>query len=112
MATKKQLQSRLARRNLTVRSLATALSVSHVSIYHILHGRTTSRRIQAALEAVFDMPIADIRAAWANDPPAAVTPDALAQILRTAGISTEKPSAAGSHDRHAAKQKQHKNQRR
>ena len=92
MTTKKQLQFELVRRRLNIAAIATGMKVSPVTVYDVLRGRTTSRRIQAALEAVFDMPIADIRAAWANDPPASVTSDALAQILRTAGISTGKPS--------------------
>lgn len=62
--TRTKLENMLNEKGVSIGSLALELKVTTESIYSVLRGRTTSRRIEAVLEEVFEMPIVEIRKAW------------------------------------------------
>lgn len=65
----------MLRKKINFTKIARHLGVSPQSIYEVLSGRMVSRRIEDALEAIFEMPIADIRAAWNTEGKAEMTVD-------------------------------------
>lgn len=62
--TRTKLENTLNEKGISIGTLAIELKVSPESIYAVLQGRITSRRIEAVLEEIFGMPIDDIRRAW------------------------------------------------
>jgi len=62
--TRTNLENLLNEKGLTVTKIANELGVASVTIYDVLKGRTTSRRIEAVLQEIFEEPISEIQKAW------------------------------------------------
>ncbi len=73
--TRRNLKVILLRKGLTITKIATSLGVTTIAVYDVLRGKLTSKRIESALEAVFEISIENIRKAWATDGDAVITPD-------------------------------------
>jgi orotate phosphoribosyltransferase-like protein len=65
----------LQKNGITVTKMANSLNVTTMAIYYVLRGRLTSKRIESTLEAVFGMPISDIRTAWNNKGKPVLSPE-------------------------------------
>lgn len=65
--TRTNLKILMAAKGITVSEIAAKLAVTTISIYDVLSGKRSSKRIEAALEAILDMSIPDIRSAWNNN---------------------------------------------
>ncbi len=59
----------MVRKGIDFKKLAAAFNVTPQAVYEVIKGRMNSNRIEAMLEDILEMPIADIRAAWNNTQP-------------------------------------------
>lgn len=59
----------MAEKGLDFSAIAHELRTTPQAVYQVTCGRTRSRRIEAALEEIFELPIDQIQAAWNTLPP-------------------------------------------
>ncbi|TAL31564.1 MAG: hypothetical protein EPN93_17365 [Spirochaetes bacterium] len=73
--TRTNLKILMMRKKFSLIRIANELGVSSTTTYEVIRGVKTSRRIESALEAAFEMPIEEIRTAWNTEGKAEMTPD-------------------------------------
>ncbi len=73
--TRTNLKILMMRKKFSLIRIANELGVSTTTTYEVIRGVRTSRRIESALEAAFEMPIADIRSAWNTEGKPEMTAD-------------------------------------
>jgi transcriptional regulator with XRE-family HTH domain len=73
--TRTNLKILMETKGISMTEVANALRVSPITIYEVMRGQTTSKRIESALEISFGMPITEIRTAWNNKGKPVMTPE-------------------------------------
>ena len=73
--TRTNLKILMEAKGITMTEVANALSVSPITVYDVMRGRTSSKRIESVLEISFGMPITEIRTAWNNKGKPVMSPE-------------------------------------
>ncbi len=73
--TRTNLKILMLRKGFTLTKFASFLGVATTSVYDVIAGRMSSKKIEGALEAALEMPIADIRSAWNTEGKPEMTAD-------------------------------------
>jgi transcriptional regulator with XRE-family HTH domain len=84
--TRTNLKFILEAKGLSMSSIANDVGVSAPFVYDVLNGKRTSARISAKFEEVFETPFEEIRVAWKNTNPPALTPDVM-RTIKALGIA-------------------------
>jgi|GEM_PF-2149697 len=83
--TRTNLKILMETKGISITEVANILRVSPISVYEVMRGQTTSKRIESALEASFGMPITAIRKAWNNKGKPVITPE-IKQAFESLGV--------------------------
>jgi len=84
--TRKNLKIIMQIKNFSLIKIANQLKVSTTVVYEVVNGAKSSKRIEAALEEAFSLPIEKIRKAWNDKGAPEITPE-IKKAFNELGVS-------------------------